>query len=178
MGWSPSPIAEAFGLGTPTEPLAAMAAGPSAVHRLWRLSTTQGRFAVKALGQAPPAGSDLEALEGPTRLELAAWGAEVPMPRPCLVPGTGAGVAVIADPQLPSMPVRVHEWMDGALPTAPASQALAAALGSALAAIHRLECVVPRPPTWTPGIGPPTGRGIGVGWPSVLHQPVTAGRGV
>jgi Ser/Thr protein kinase RdoA (MazF antagonist) len=139
MGRSPWPIAEAFGLGTPTEPLEAIAGGPSAVHRLWRLSTTQGRFVVKALDQDRPAGGDLEALEGPTRLELAAWAAGVPMPRPCLVPETGAGVAVINGPESPSMLVRVHEWVDGHLPTAPAAQELAAALGGALATIHRLE---------------------------------------
>jgi hypothetical protein len=65
MGRSPSPIAEAFGLGTPTEPLAAIAGGPSSVHRLWRLSTTRGRFAVKALDRDSLADGDLEALEGP-----------------------------------------------------------------------------------------------------------------
>ena len=139
MERSPSPIAEAFGLGTPTGPLVAVGGGPSAVHRLWRLSTTRGRFAVKALGQDPHADGDLEALEGPTRLELAAWAAGVPMPRPCRVPGTGAGVAVVGDPELPSVLVRVHEWVDGDLARTPASQELAADLGGALAAIHNLE---------------------------------------
>jgi Ser/Thr protein kinase RdoA (MazF antagonist) len=94
---------------------------------------------VKALGQDPPADGDPAALEGPTWLELAAWAAGVPMPRPCLVPGTGAGVAVITEPGLPSLPVRVHEWVDGAIPTAPATEELAAALGGALAALHRLR---------------------------------------
>jgi Ser/Thr protein kinase RdoA (MazF antagonist) len=139
MKRSPSPIAAAFGLGRPTEPLVAIASGPSAVHRLWRLSTTRGRFAVKALGQDPPADGDLATLEGPTRLELAAWAAGIPMPRPCLVPGTGAGLAVITEPGLPSLLVRVHEWVDGHPPTAPATQELAAALGEALAILHRLQ---------------------------------------
>ena len=139
MGRSPSPIAEAFGLGTPTEPLLAIASGPSAVHPLWRLTTTQGRFAVQALGPGPQADGVLEALAAPTRLELAAWRAGAPMPRPCLVPGTGVGVAVIDDPEGPSMLVRVHEWVDGDLPTAPASPELAAALGGALAAVHNLD---------------------------------------
>jgi Ser/Thr protein kinase RdoA (MazF antagonist) len=61
------------------------------------------------------------------------------MARPCLVPGTGAGVSVIADPELPSVLVRVHEWVDGDLPTAPASQELAAELGGGLAVSHSLE---------------------------------------
>jgi Ser/Thr protein kinase RdoA (MazF antagonist) len=139
MERSPWPIAEAFGLGTPTAPLVAVGSGPSAVHRLWRLSTTQGRFAVKALGQDPHAHGDLEALEGPTRLELAARAAGVPMARPCRVPGGGAGVAVVGDPELPSVLVRVHEWVDGHRAGAPASQELAADLGEALAALHRLQ---------------------------------------
>jgi Ser/Thr protein kinase RdoA (MazF antagonist) len=134
-----SPIAEAFGLGSPTAPLMAVGGGPSGVHRLWRLSTTRGHFAVKAVGQDPPANGDLEALEEPTRLELAAWAAGVPMPRPCLVPGTGAGVAVVGDPELASVPVRVHEWVDGHRARAPASQAVAAELGGALAALHNLN---------------------------------------
>jgi Phosphotransferase enzyme family len=55
------------------------------------------------------------------------------------VPGTGAGVAMITEPGLPSLLVRVHEWVDGALPTAPATKELGAALGEALAALHRLQ---------------------------------------
>lgn len=61
------------------------------------------------------------------------------MPRPCLVPGTGVGVAAVGDPELPSMLVRVHESVDGDLLTAPTSQELAAALGGALAAVHNLH---------------------------------------
>jgi hypothetical protein len=55
MELSPSPIAEAFGLGTPTGPLVAITSGPSAVHRSWRLSTSRGRFAVKAFNRDPRA---------------------------------------------------------------------------------------------------------------------------
>ena len=137
MGLSPSPIAEAFGLGTPTDPLVAIGSGPSAVHHLWRLSTTRGRFAVKVLGRDQHPGG-VEALEGPVRLELAALAAGVPMPRPCLVPGTGAGVAAIAGSGSDSVLVRVHEWVVGSIATAPAPIGLAAELGAALAAIHRV----------------------------------------
>jgi hypothetical protein len=51
MELSPSPVAEAFGLGAPTGPLVAITGGPSAMHRSWRLSTSRGRFAVKAFSR-------------------------------------------------------------------------------------------------------------------------------
>jgi Ser/Thr protein kinase RdoA (MazF antagonist) len=141
MGVSPSPIAEAFGLGIPTGPLVAIGSGPSGVHQLWRLATTRGRFAVKVLGPDQHPGG-VEALEGAGRLELAALAAGVPMPRPCLVPGTGAGVAAIAGLASDAVLVRVHEWVEGSISTAPAPIGLAAELGAALAALHRVgfEC--------------------------------------
>jgi Ser/Thr protein kinase RdoA (MazF antagonist) len=134
---SPSPIAEAFGLGTPTGPLVAITSGPSAVHRSWRLSTSRGRFAVKTLRRDHHA-YGVEALEGPVRLELAALAAGVPLPRPCSAVATGAGVAEVAGLGPQPVLVRVHEWVDGSSPTAPASTRLASALGGVLAAIHRL----------------------------------------
>jgi Ser/Thr protein kinase RdoA (MazF antagonist) len=136
MELSPSPIAEAFGLGAPTGPLVSVTSGPSAVHRSWRLSTSRGRFAVTAVSQDPAHG--VAALEGPVRLELAALTAGVPMPRPCLAEATGAGVAEVAAPGQQPVLVRVHEWVDGSTPTAPASMRLAGELGDVLATIHRL----------------------------------------
>jgi Ser/Thr protein kinase RdoA (MazF antagonist) len=96
---------------------------------------------VKVLGPDQHPGG-VEAWEGAGRLELAALAAGVPMPRPCLVPGTGAGVAAIAGLGSDSVLVRVHEWVDGSIPTAPAPIGLAAELGAALAALHRVgfEC--------------------------------------
>jgi Ser/Thr protein kinase RdoA (MazF antagonist) len=134
---SPSSIAEAFGLGAPTGPLVAIAGGPSAMHRSWRLPTSRGRFAVKAFSPDRHA-HDVEALEGPVRLELAALAAGVPMPRPCLTVATGAGVAEVTGPGSQPVLVRVHEWVEGTTPTAPAPAGLAAELGAALAAIHGL----------------------------------------
>jgi Ser/Thr protein kinase RdoA (MazF antagonist) len=145
MELSPSPIAEAFGLGTPTGPLVAITSGPSAVHRSWRLSTSRGRFAVKAFNRDPHA-RGVEALEGPVRLELAALTAGVPLPRPCLAVATGAGVAEVAGLGPQPVLVRVHEWVDGTTPTAPASTKLAGELGGILAAIHR--------------VGAPCGEGV------------------
>ena len=133
---SPWPVAEAFGLGAPTGPLVAIPSGPSAVYRSWRLSTSRGRFAVKVVDQdlSP---SSAAALEGPVRLELAAFAAGVPMPRPCLAT-TGGGVAEVAGLGPRPLPVRVHEWVEGTTPTAPAPVGLAADLGVALARMHGL----------------------------------------
>jgi Ser/Thr protein kinase RdoA (MazF antagonist) len=137
MELSLSLIAEAFGLGTPTGPLVAITSGPSAVHRSWRLSTSRGRFAVKAFNRDPHA-RGVEALEGPVRLELAALAAGVPLPRPCPVVATGAGVAEVAGLGPQAVLVRVHEWVDGSTPRAPTSIGLASELGRVLATIHRL----------------------------------------
>jgi Ser/Thr protein kinase RdoA (MazF antagonist) len=115
----------------------AITSGPSAVHRSWRLSTSRGRFAVKALSQDQHA-HGVEALAWPARLELAALAAGVPLPHPCLAVETGAGVAEVAGWGPRPVLVRVHEWVEGTTATAPAPTGLAAELGAALAAIHRI----------------------------------------
>jgi Ser/Thr protein kinase RdoA (MazF antagonist) len=134
---SPSEIAEAFGLGVPTGPLVAIGSGPSAVHRSWRLSTKRGWFAVKAFSQELHA-HGVAALAGPAGLGLAALAPGVPMPRPCHAVADGAGVAQVAGPGQQPVLIRVHEWVEGATPTAPAPWRLAAELGAALAIIHGL----------------------------------------
>jgi Ser/Thr protein kinase RdoA (MazF antagonist) len=133
---SASSIAAAFGLGTPTGPLVAVAGGPSAVHRSARLATSRGRFAVKVLGRGHAHG--VEASEVPVRLELAALAAGVPLPRPCLAVATGAGVAKVAGPDRRPVLIRVHQWVEGTAPAAPVPTRLAAELGAALAAIDGL----------------------------------------
>ena len=85
-----------------------------------------------------PSASSAEAFEGPVRLESVAFAAGVPMPRPCLAVATGAGVAEVAGLGPHPLPVRVHEWVEGTTPTAPAPMGLAAELGAALAGIHGL----------------------------------------
>jgi Ser/Thr protein kinase RdoA (MazF antagonist) len=80
----------------------------------------------------------MAAPDGPLRLELTALAAGVPLPRPCLAAETGAGVAEVAGLGPQPVLVRVHEWVDGSTPTAPASTRLAGELGGVLAAIHRL----------------------------------------
>ena len=115
----------------------AITSGPSAVHRSWRLSTRRGLFAVKVFAR-DLGGYSVEALEGPVRLELAALAAGVPMPRPRLAVENGAGVAEVAGLGPQPVLVRVHEWVEGSTPAAPAPAGLAAELGAALATIHGL----------------------------------------
>jgi Ser/Thr protein kinase RdoA (MazF antagonist) len=134
---SPWPVAEAFGLGAPTDPLVPIPGGPSAVHQSWWLSTSRGLFAVKVFDR-DLGGYGVEALEGSVRLELAALAAGVPMPRPCPAVESGAGVAEVAGLGPHPVLVRVHEWVEGSPPTAPAPAGLAAELGAALATIHGL----------------------------------------
>jgi Ser/Thr protein kinase RdoA (MazF antagonist) len=136
-GPSPSAIARAFGLGVPTGPLEAVGVG-RARHHLWRLSTTRGRFVVKALGRDQGLGADVRELQGPVRLELAALAAGVPMPRPYLVRGSDAGVAAVPIRGRQPVLVGVHAWVDGSTATAPGSTELAVQLGGALAVIHRI----------------------------------------
>ena len=93
---------------------------------------------MKALSHGQVLGADVEVLEGPVRLELAALAAGVPMPRPSLVPGSGAAVAAVSGPDLLSVLVGVHEWVDASTAMAPASKELAAELGGALAVLHRV----------------------------------------
>jgi hypothetical protein len=176
MELSPSPIAEAFGLGTPTGPLVAITSGPSAVHRSWRLSTSRGRFAVKAFNRDPHA-RGVEALEGPVRLELAALAAGVPLPRPCLAVATGAGVAEVAGLGPQPVLVCVHDWVDRRTPRRrrrpgwPAGSAASwppsTASASLVARAHRSHG----------GIGPSTVRPTGGGWPRVRSGLGVGGRG-
>ncbi|HEX8132983.1 MAG TPA: phosphotransferase, partial [Actinomycetes bacterium] len=57
-------------------------------------------------------------------------------PGACLAVGTGAGVAEVAGRGRRPVLVRVHRWVEGTAPAAPASTRLAGQLGAALAAIH------------------------------------------
>jgi Ser/Thr protein kinase RdoA (MazF antagonist) len=79
------------------------------------------------------------ALTLPVCLELAAWAAGVPMPRPYLVVESDAGAAAAFDLDLDPALIRVHDWVDGSAVAAPTSTRVAAELGAALAAIHGLD---------------------------------------
>ncbi len=68
---------EAFGLGAPVEPLVGVSGGGT--HRLWRLTTTRGVFAVKALNRDFENPDYVGWYERAFPVELAAFDARVPM---------------------------------------------------------------------------------------------------
>ena len=90
-------------------------------HRMYRLDTDQGSFAVKALTlDRDSAFRHADVF----RLEQAAFAAGIPMPEP-----------ISADAE-----VLVHRWVDGqTMPEAPVSQAFAFEIGEILANIHALD---------------------------------------
>jgi Ser/Thr protein kinase RdoA (MazF antagonist) len=125
-------IADAFGLGEPSEPLRPLAGGSSASH--WRIDTARGRWVVK-VNQAP-APWLLDQMRVACVLEQAAYDAGVPMPRPVVPQTTAIGLWA----RLPGdgCYARVSEWVDGRPPTPADTASLAGWLGRTLAIIERL----------------------------------------
>jgi Ser/Thr protein kinase RdoA (MazF antagonist) len=95
-------VAAAFGLGEPIDEMIEAARGWGGHNIVYRLDTTAGRWAIKALRR------ELDGLL-PERfeIELAAFAGGVGMARPVAAVG-GGPVAVVAGQQ-----VRCHEWIDG-----------------------------------------------------------------
>jgi aminoglycoside phosphotransferase (APT) family kinase protein len=115
-------------LGTPTGPRVRVPGGFA--HRLYRLDTDQGSFAVKELNVLDPRAS--YHVEDVFRLERAAFAAGIPMPEPVAA----------------SRETLVHRWVEGqTVPEAPVPAAFAFEVGEVLARLHALE--VP----WTAGPG-------------------------
>jgi Phosphotransferase enzyme family len=114
MPVDPAAVARAFGLGAPTSPLRPLHGLSRA--GVWAMTTDRGEWVVKATATVSP-----DAL----RLERAAREAGIATPRavPALEGETG---------------FRVWERVFGAAPTLPASEDLAAWLGSTVATIGRL----------------------------------------
>ena len=130
-------IAAAFDL--PGTPLSLTPVPRAWSHRVFRLSTSRGRFAVKQL--LNPWGEEhwREWLAEAWDFERAAQDSGVAMPRP--VPTrTGACLADVevtggGDP----VPVRVHEWADAVpCPPGPVDAGVARSVGADLARMHAL----------------------------------------
>jgi aminoglycoside phosphotransferase (APT) family kinase protein len=108
------------------------------LHRVWRLETERGTYAVKAL--RPPAGLHeiawLRDYERSFDLERAALAAGVPTPRP-VATEDGSWLARTGEAT-----VRVHEWVQGErLPERQAETGPARLAGALLARIHGLRVV-------------------------------------
>ena len=112
MADTPSALAicSAFDLGTPVREPVAVVGGLS--HRMWRLETTRGRFAVKQINRDFDNPGYVDWYERAFRAEMTAYHAGVPMPRPVAVPETGACLAELPDSGPRPTTVRVHDWVD------------------------------------------------------------------
>jgi Ser/Thr protein kinase RdoA (MazF antagonist) len=148
----PARVAEAFALGRPQGLLAPVPGAWS--NRLWRLETESGRFAVKELrGSGEPVGWQ-QRLQVAMAVEHTAWVAgTIPMAEPMVAAASGGWLAQVAACGAHRATVRCHRWVQGVAATAVApSPAMAADVGSSLAAIHALD--LPTPETTATGLAP------------------------
>jgi Ser/Thr protein kinase RdoA (MazF antagonist) len=80
---------------------------------MWRLDTSRGSFAIKDLSRDWSNADYAGWYERAFRVELAAFDAGVPMPRPVAVASNGHCIAEIPAAGDHPATVRVHEWVDG-----------------------------------------------------------------
>lgn len=106
----PQAVSDAFGLGPVHGALSPVTGGLT--HRMWRLETERGAFAVKEL--ALDEGTWTAArIERAFTVERAAFEAGVAMPRAIENPRTGGCLAEIDKRDGTTATVRVHEWLNG-----------------------------------------------------------------
>lgn len=129
-------VAALFGLGAPVGDPIGVVGGWS--HRVWRVQTDSGSFAIKELVQAST-GWWAERLDDAIELEQAAWAAgTVPMAEPVPVAGSGRLVGtVLVHGQ--EHRYRCHRWVAGTpcLELAP-SECASASVGTSVAAVVAL----------------------------------------
>ncbi len=133
-----SAICAAFDLGAPIAAMTPVSGGLS--NRMWRLRTDRGEFAVKELNRDFDNADYMPWFERAFAVEMAAFNAGIPMPRPIPAARTGGCLAEL--PAVGERPatVRVHEWVDG-IPVsgADADTATARQVGVILARVHALR---------------------------------------
>ena len=138
-------IAAAFGLGAPAGPLRPVAGGES--HRVWRLETAAGVFAVKELNRPHSNPGWVAWFERAFRFEQAAFDAGIPIPRPVPVASTGLCLAELPGAGETSLTVRVHAWVEGAKVEGRGhTPDDARGVGAMLARIHALAQPADAPP--------------------------------
>ncbi len=104
-------VCEGFGLGAPSGEIARVTGGLT--HRMWRLATDRGVFAVKEINIDPAGTWQAPLIERAFTVECAALEAGVRMPRPVAHPATGMCLAELPDGDGTTATVRVHEWAEG-----------------------------------------------------------------
>lgn len=133
-------VCRAFELGTPSGDWVAVAGARS--HSMWALTTDTGRYAVKVFDRTVDHTRSADwkhHLDEAVALELAAWRAGLPLPRPIPVPGHDGVMLADVSSGADTVTIRVHEWVvAGPVPDHVADPALAATIGGLLADIHRL----------------------------------------
>ena len=135
-------VCDAFDLGTPIGTMSVVPGGLS--HRMWRLATARGHFAVKELNRNFDDPGYMPWFERAFAVELAALRAGLPLPRPVPVVTTGACLAELPSPGTRPTTVRVHEWLDGVtVPMDARDPAVAAQVGTILARLHALRLPTP-----------------------------------
>lgn len=135
-------VCDAFGLGTPIGTMTAVAGGLS--HRMWRLASSRGDFAVKELNRNFDDPGYMPWFERAFAVEMAALDAGVPLPRPVPAAATGACLAELPSAGRRPTTVRVHEWLDGVtVPMDAHDPAVAAQVGAILARLHALRLPTP-----------------------------------
>jgi thiamine kinase-like enzyme len=100
-----------FELGAPTTTAVPVVGG--FMHRMWRVETAHGVFAVKELNRNFDDPLYIEWYERAFVLEHAALDAGVPMPRPIPAVATGSCLVEVPGTGERPMTVRAHEWVDG-----------------------------------------------------------------
>lgn len=140
-------------------------------HRVFRLETAAGAYAVKALRNPWNEPHWTRWLDAAWQVELAAIDAGVRAPRPVPHPSDGGWLAwVESEHGEQQVPVRAHEWLDGQ-PAAPSAVDLATArwAGQTLATLHRLDL-----PVHDRSVFPTTGTDVVDRWPALVELAAAA----
>jgi thiamine kinase-like enzyme len=132
-------ICDLFGLGEPVGEATPVAGG--LVHKMWRVETDGGIFAVKEMNRDVDDPGFTPWIERAFRLERAAFDAGVPMPRPVPVAGSSSCLGELPGSSGRPITVRVHAWVDGEkLDNARVyPPGVAAEVATMLAQIHALD---------------------------------------
>lgn len=156
-------VATAFDLGRSLSALAPVAGALS--HRMWRLRTTGGSYAVKQFLNPWEQADWQDWLGVAADFELACWDAKIPMPRPVQTEAGGV-LAEVATTAGSTATVRAHHWIDAVpCPDGAVPDVIAVELGAILADIHALGYAPPRRDVF-----PVPSRDSVQGWPSLTEQ--------
>jgi Ser/Thr protein kinase RdoA (MazF antagonist) len=159
----PRAVLDAFGIPGSAVAIAEVPGAWS--NRVFRLSTTDGDYAVKALRNPWGEPRWAQWLAEGWRLELAAASAGVAMPPPVAEPAHGGCVAYVGDGS-GDVPVRIHRWVDGVRPGPGAvDPAVASWAGRTLATVHALALQ-----PLDPSLFPTARNATAAAWPGLVER--------